>query len=141
MDLGRLVGSPLQFHLPSSPGNGPEQQTPVLSPLGHHEFHPAELVVTTSLFLPISDIATIRAETGSNFVSAFLAVQFFISAVIRPQNISGILPLQALWLYPHPLLSANTHGPFNRPPRQPQGSFQSRKWEPADSVLTAFQTH
>lgn len=78
MDLGRLVGSPLQFHLPSSPGNGPEQQTPVLSPLGHHEFHPAEPVVTTSLFLPISDIATIRAETGSNFVSAFLAVQFFI---------------------------------------------------------------
>lgn len=77
-DLGRLVGSPLQFHLPSPPGNGPEQQTPVLSPLGHHEFHPAEPVITTSLFLPISDIATIRVETGSNFVSAFLAVKFFI---------------------------------------------------------------
>lgn len=78
LDLGRLAGSPLQFHLPSPPGNGPEHQTPVLSPLGHHKFHPAEPVVTMSLFLPISDIATVHAETGSNFVSPILAMKFFI---------------------------------------------------------------
>lgn len=78
LDLGRLTGSSLQFHLPSPPGNGPGHQNPVLSPLGHHKFHPAKPVITMSLFLPVLDITTIHAETGSNFVSPILAMKFFI---------------------------------------------------------------